>query len=397
MNDAFSTELIEVKPVEYIPLEPFSALYDDLEFIAHSPSRRRITVGIKSQANYCPQPILWGRLSGEALALVQWEAQEDNVISGYYEVPFTGRFYLEIIVLFCQYSPTNYQNNCLIPGENHRLTSENAAIVVTMSSYLKGYWKSSQQVSSPLYTRYQPANCRRSDRFEDSISYNERCAPVDTLKFNNYTFQTYSKIMTRYQNVDISSLKADPYGYNCLKDTKGECKLCSIGSSHSNRVHRFLTIAVGLDKMGGLRREYPQEIRPAEAVTLMKRCDTILIGFGQHDLAYAKTRPRLFGRQMRRLLKKFKGHPRVFVRSVHYNPLGDEKLTCPPLDGRNPMAVVRYNDVMKDVCNSMDIPWIDTRWIDAVMWDSARDWNHLSFEVEVVQEFFIADYLGFLD
>jgi len=131
--------------------------------------------------------------------------------------------------------------------------------------------------------------------------------------------------------------------------------------------------------------------------SIKQRCKNIIIGYGQHDIAFGKTSPETFALHMGQLLSKFRGHPRVFGRSVHYNPLGDEKLTCPPIDNRNPAFIDDYNNALQQVYEDMGRPWIDTRWIDEPMWDSASDWNHLHYRVEFVHTFYIADYLGLLD
>eukprot|EP00586_Coscinodiscus_wailesii_P008164 CAMPEP_0172524768 /NCGR_PEP_ID=MMETSP1066-20121228/294364_1 /TAXON_ID=671091 /ORGANISM="Coscinodiscus wailesii, Strain CCMP2513" /LENGTH=120 /DNA_ID=CAMNT_0013307919 /DNA_START=1159 /DNA_END=1521 /DNA_ORIENTATION=- len=88
---------------------------------------------------------------------------------------------------------------------------------------------------------------------------------------------------------------------------------------------------------------------------------------------------------MEAMLEKVEKHPNVFGRSMHYNPLGDEKMRCPHEDGRTPPHVDSYNLIAKQMFKSRGIKWFDTRWIDGAVWDSAIDWNHLSPAVEVVQ------------
>jgi len=117
-----------------------------------------------------------------------------------------------------------------------------------------------------------------------------------------------------------------------------------------------------------------------------------LVGFGQWDLAY-KTPPRVFATKMKKMLEMVKDHPMVFGRSMHYNPLGDDKMTCPPKDDRSPPFVDIINASNKRIFSGMGREWIDTKWIDGAMWDSAPDWNHLPIDVEIVQALFLAQTL----
>jgi len=154
---------------------------------------------------------------------------------------------------------------------------------------------------------------------------------------------------------------------------------------------------LGTKKSGGARTAFPEEIEMDAIESLKQRCKNIVIGYGQHDIAFGKTLPDVFAQKMKELLVKFQDHPRVFGRSVHYNPLGDEKLMCPPMDNRNPAFIDDYNNVMQQVYKEMGRPWIDTRWIDEPLWDSAVDWNHFHTKVEVVHTLYIADLIGLLD
>mmetsp|Transcript_61747 Transcript_61747/g.73255 ORF Transcript_61747/g.73255 Transcript_61747/m.73255 type:complete len:338 (-) Transcript_61747:509-1522(-) len=329
--------------------------------------------------------------------MIKWEFREPNIILGKYEAPFPGYYFIEIIGLFCKYE-TNDLENCLIPGQNHRLTADRAEILVTNASPVRGFWMSKQMV--PLYTRWQPENCRGTE------ITTPRCAEYGSAEhFDRYSFYTYNKIMDIYNEHDTSFAmqgrwrhKWDPhYGWNCFRDTKGECDLCSVGSSHSNRLHRIVTELLGTQKSGGVRSQFPQEISMESIESMKARCKNIVIGYGQHDIAFGKTLPESFADQMRELLYKLQDHPRVFGRSVNYNPLGDEKLTCPPTDNRNPAFIDDYNNVMEQVYAEMERPWIDTRWIVEPLWDSAVDWNHLHYKVEFVHSLFIADQIGLLD
>ena len=59
-----------------------------------------------------------------------------------------------------------------------------------------------------------------------------------------------------------------------------------------------------------------------------------------------------------------------------YIPLGDLITNCPPTDWRSPNLVDMYNQILKQLCNEYDVPFIDTNDITGVMWDRADDWVH---------------------
>eukprot|EP00980_Cylindrotheca_fusiformis_P002307 scaffold535_cov65-Cylindrotheca_fusiformis.AAC.9 len=60
-----------------------------------------------------------------------------------------------------------------------------------------------------------------------------------------------------------------------------------------------------------------------------------------------------------------------------YNPLGDIKTTCPPQsDWRSPPVVDMFDQITRELCDKLDIPFIDTNHIIGIMWDRAKDWCH---------------------
>jgi len=394
--ELFNSEVREAQSQEYIRLDPDSTLYNDIVNIRHNRERRRITVEMKPNAR-CPRPVLKGRLSGRALGMIKWKAQEDNLIRGHYKVPCKGNFNIEIIGLYCAYE-SNDINRCLIHGEKHRVTALDAMIHVASGSELEGYWRSNEVV--PLYTRWQPQDCRRPN------ARLPRCKHHDQPElFDKYSFYTDSKIMKLYRKFDTSFAQRIKWyytldystGWNCFRDTNGKCDLCTMGASHSLRLHRFVTILLGTKKSGGVDTRYPEVVDEKLVKQLELRCKNIVIGYGQHDIRYGNTSPDIFAKKIRVLLDKLRNHPRVFGRSVHYNPLGDEKLQCPPQDNRNPAWVDDYNIGLQRVYRQMGRPFIDTRFIDGPMWDSGLDWNHMHYKVELVHAAYIADQIGLLD
>ena len=66
----------------------------------------------------------------------------------------------------------------------------------------------------------------------------------------------------------------------------------------------------------------------------------------------------------------------IFLRSIHYNSLGDVKLTCPPQDWRHPAVIDQLNMIIKNLTQSMGVQFIDTSQIIGPMWDAAGDFCH---------------------
>jgi len=101
---------------------------------------------------------------------------------GHYSMPSQGRYFLEVIGLFCNGPQWNvsFQEICMEDPTTHRITKDTALIHVTVSSRLEeeaafGYWEWSpshhhqQQQQQPLLTRYQPQNCQKKTDQEEKL------------------------------------------------------------------------------------------------------------------------------------------------------------------------------------------------------------------------------------
>eukprot|EP00586_Coscinodiscus_wailesii_P020935 CAMPEP_0172493618 /NCGR_PEP_ID=MMETSP1066-20121228/25026_1 /TAXON_ID=671091 /ORGANISM="Coscinodiscus wailesii, Strain CCMP2513" /LENGTH=417 /DNA_ID=CAMNT_0013263841 /DNA_START=428 /DNA_END=1681 /DNA_ORIENTATION=+ len=389
--------LEKAENIQHIELNPDAELYPDIESIVHSPDHRLLRVLMKENAR-CSNPFFRGRLSGRALAIVKWKKEGPRTFYGKYKAPLAGDFFLEIISVFCNYVPDDMKR-CLVPGESFRVTADAVEIRVTQTSIVKGYWAS--PVYEPLYTRWQPQNCRGEEKTSD------RCASVGTVKtIDNYEFMTHSKVTKELSKFDSSSSKSGTWKkvcfgnavkpVPCLEDeSTPKCDLCMWGASHSLRLAQWLQILVGI-RMGRFTRHMPDMYKPKHITKFMERCKTVVIGFGQWPLSFGNTTQE-FTDMIRTLLKELEHHPHVVGRSVHYNPEGDEKLMCPPMDNRNVAYTDDYNNAMKELYAEFGREWIDTRWVDGPLWDFNHDWNHLHHKVEVAEAFTVADRLGFLD
>jgi hypothetical protein len=220
-----------------LPLNPECSIIQNLQGVYHDPTVGAIRVvlhdnpsldGVNETRRACLRPYLIARLSGPAVGLVeQWSyGQIDSkttFVEGYYHVPTTGSYFLEIIVILCnkyddnlllqaqQYVHSNQSDEadaafererqyikqfCLEPAMQNRLTAYNTSIEVAVASraveggnslldkhrverrsdgegYLSrrvgGFWERNKSFTQQhttdqtLYTRYEALECWTSD------------------------------------------------------------------------------------------------------------------------------------------------------------------------------------------------------------------------------------------
>jgi hypothetical protein len=230
-----------------LPLDRHGPMHQDILGIYHHPESAAISVALQSghddSREACLRPYLVARLSGPAVGVVyQWTYRQstippanatrrkgDNnastaipatavVMEGFYDVPVTGVYFLEIIVVLCNTYDDDmlrkteiytYRDNideaiagpafleqqqhvidrCVMKPQNNKLTAFGTSIVVVKAAkssnqwsdrataenitvgkdekqQLRGYWvrdmnnaREGNEAFAPLYTRYQPLDC----------------------------------------------------------------------------------------------------------------------------------------------------------------------------------------------------------------------------------------------
>jgi len=167
---------------EIIPLTSDSTLSADVIKVSHFPNSAKIIIYLKTPASErrCEFPTFRARLSGDAIAIVEWDvptivnmdgvpvpvghSDQSNEIVGYYRVPSKGKYYIEIISLFCEtisYN-TNFKDVCLEDPNRHRITADTASIQVSKDVSSAGMhigfwkWKDPTKEIVPLLTRVKP-------------------------------------------------------------------------------------------------------------------------------------------------------------------------------------------------------------------------------------------------
>eukprot|EP00980_Cylindrotheca_fusiformis_P004175 scaffold909_cov135-Cylindrotheca_fusiformis.AAC.32 len=376
-----------------ISISPKSYMAQDIVKITHLQAEAKVIIQLRSQ-RACRQPQLIGRLSGPALEKLVWEKEtSEDVMIGSYHAPIPGRYFLEIIVIMCTApeKQIDYRRICPVKPELHRLTIDEAFVdVVHVKPTIEprfGYWyNKNQTMQDPLYTRYQPQGCRNG-----TAQAEPRCLDfMSVTRFEPYEF--------RY---------TDPY-FSLEDSLRGkEGKLCFEGASHSRELSiEGMNLIRGIEGKTGVRvatthngiiTKYPKDFNQERIQHIIhhKKCNKVIVAFGQHDLGgrYSGTSFLDFEAGLQAAMKNmseqfssnnidlyFRGMQTrltFLVFCISYNPLGDLKTLCPPKkDWRTPPIVDMLDKITRDLCEKLDITFIDTDHIIGIMWDRAEDWCH---------------------
>jgi hypothetical protein len=322
-----------------------SILSQDVHRILHFPHESKIAIYLNKQRN-CARPQLIGRLSGMALTIVTWEkgyystsvpppAGNENevqsggnndadvnnnteyndsgtspswdVLIGHYTAPQQGRYFIEIIATMCeelQYD-TDFAGICLVDPTQHRMTRDDAFIDVIsapslllqsthlssnhLTSDVIGFWwhdEESFTAPQPLFSRYQPQNCRREPEI-----YTPRCQmATDLSRFEHYRF----KFLTpQYHDEHLRSFlegKTD--------------KICIVGASHARvlRAHisslltnNLAVTSVYAEPRGFNHTRYAHDFDEGRiSLIIAWKCTKVIIGTGQWDAGGNRGHPSLF-------------------------------------------------------------------------------------------------------
>jgi len=406
-------------------LSPLLAL--EVESVSHIPEECKVVVDFrKNNSRKCRNPRIFGRISGPYVALIEWEdkltaTEESNPTAGNttvsgnnatttdipmvhqmvgrYSVPSRGRYFIEVIGLFCNGPQWNqsFQKTCMEDPTRHRITQDTAFISVTTVSSLSselafGHWKWSPPTINqtklsnltdhdnedprnqpPLLTRYQPQNCRTSLDLKT-----DRCRiPMSLDRFTPYQFDD-NDAAGRVRS------QLSQWGNKTVL-------LCFVGLSHSRELAREVGLwlsewnATNIQAIS-MDAQFPRLVNPRRIAS--RRCTATVVASGQWSAGLKPSGGKYRGMgptgfpeyedevmNMVARLKKRK-LTNLFLRSIHYNALGDIKTTCPPQDWRSPPVIDAYNDILVDLTTSRKVPFIDTNFIVGPMWDISADLCH---------------------
>ena len=89
-----------------LPIDENSTIASDIDKIWHEPETKEVCVQLKQDAR-CPHPALVGRLSGPALAILEWNerpSDQGTVLCGAYDHYWldAGYYFVEILITHCK-------------------------------------------------------------------------------------------------------------------------------------------------------------------------------------------------------------------------------------------------------------------------------------------------------
>lgn len=411
----FSTKL---RNTISIPLNKEGTMTNDIISIDHSPVESAIFVHLESTAR-CRNPYLRGRLSGPALVVLDWSqssTSSGSILKGTYQVPISGTYLLEIIVITCQnfVEDTNFDftSTCVEDPTRHRLTRTNVKIQATANiphDKRTGFWMHQQDERAAnndyaaLYTRFQPRGCVRID--DPAHEYFEvpppHCIePTDLNRFEPYnTFQYYNGNRPR-PFFSVNDLKK-------LHNTS----ICLVGHSHSRTLrasmegHHNMTVENINVKIVWVRARFPQDVNNKTILgSIVGKCDKVVIAVGQWPASFSGGKPTLTNDYYNKIKKMFQRLQsfldpgvEIIARSIHYNPLNQWIFSCPPKDWRHPPVIDAYNAVIrqavKETRTGPNVPrvhFVDTNFIVGPFWDAASDWRHVFHLASHVEGLYLA-------
>ena len=392
-------------------------LQSEVESITHVPIEAKIIVRFKTdKERKCKKPRILGRLSGKYLSMIYWDAdavskmdsdglpqdfetktsfnhtKNVDVITGYYHLPAKGRYFVDIIGLYCNDFPFDYDFNeaCLENVDHNRLavsgayvdvltasqnfqnlTIFNSSLATNAAAEVSGYWKWSSATVEPvpLMTRYQRQNCRRTPNKDVCME----TAGVE--RFEPYTFEWLDKS----QQSDLKN-----YAFRVKNGTGNETfQLCTAGNSHALYLRDHFLTWIDEFNMTNIEAKVVKMSYPRQMMSRIgnaQSCNAVIVGFGQWSAAGRKmpatTFPNYYNEYKGGIDSWLKRKINVVIRKTHYNPLGDEKNTCPPTDWRTPSVIDTYNEIARRIAKECNVPFLDAGYVMDPMWDSAHDFCH---------------------
>jgi len=395
-----------------------------------------------SSKRRCKSPKLRARLSGPYLALVTWEHDsiftdmnidnynhtsndnDVNVIIGHYQVPKGGTYFIEIIAILCE-TPRyhdNFTSACLEDLNNNVISAYNATIKVLDSPAPEknnnnkngpgkptfGFWKWKGDLSenvtqivpitstrtreySQMKTRYQPTLCWKETN--KTIRNILRCdEKEDRKRFLDYQFEWQNDTINDSLQIGAKRKRTRIGDLEQFKAKKEN--VCIFGVSHSHFIRKYsddLSLTQSIS-FGGTITLIKYHIMPEPGVDLSKdyvdakqrfNCTKGLVGFGQWPGSYDGGAPVLFWQYeqlMNRVVNTMRevGIEPIF-RALHWIPIASRVGSCPPGDWRI-HAMEGYNEILKKVGKELNVPYLDSEFIVAPMWDESADFNHVNDE-----------------
>lgn len=425
-----------------LPVDGNSTIVADLSKIWHDPEKGSICVELRENAR-CPHPALLGRLSGPALAILDWNEQHTEermgtVLCGDYSNKWLdpGDYFVEIIVLFCEdfgvgaierinnetaWLVAGFSTRCVEDSMHNRITAkEGSKIKITSTTEGKGSYRLGRWVRRPglplrpLFTRHQPVNCCvQSGNYRPLNPLPQWCEaltrrdePGNGTK-GLWKFKPGTKVLglPEYQfqwRMKISEEDLVERLRKRLHDkAKSFPKICAVGDSHSRLMEERSLPQLNLTGMFEFVQHYwiaPDKITPK---IVNRKCDKVFIQIGQWPPSwYTKGNPTSFAKYHRKMkehvqntLKVLESKPdaKIYLPSIDQGPLMGRVNDCN--DWRIPTVLDAYsfvNQLIERELNTSRVEYIDINFIVYTHWDGHPDWAHLHEDVRYRKTIYIA-------
>mmetsp|Transcript_34305 Transcript_34305/g.83245 ORF Transcript_34305/g.83245 Transcript_34305/m.83245 type:complete len:472 (-) Transcript_34305:481-1896(-) len=408
-----------------IPINPNSTIMEDVSKIWHDPDKGSICVHLK-QSGRCPYPALLGRLSGSALAMLDWQAQKTEsdagvVHCGDYSNKWldAGDYFVEILILYCEdfgvgalervgnktgWLEAGFKSKCVEDSMRNRITAEEGSKISISSSrggrgsYRLGRWIRRPGVPlRPLFTRHQPVECTDSEKgYRPLNPLPEWCEPLtnrdkptsrtslwnnqqgdDVVGLPEYEFQWRMNISEEDLIAKLRKRQHDV--------SKDFPKICAVGDSHSRLM---LERSLPQLRLSGIFEYIKQSwIRPYKIAPEIvdRKCDQVFMQIGQwapswytrnNPYSFAKYHDRL-KKHIQKALKVLESKPgaKIYLPTIDQNPLMGRVNACN--DWRTPTVLDSYsfvNQMIKRELNMSKVEYIDINFIIYTHWDGHPDW-----------------------
>mmetsp|Transcript_17412 Transcript_17412/g.42676 ORF Transcript_17412/g.42676 Transcript_17412/m.42676 type:complete len:565 (+) Transcript_17412:74-1768(+) len=412
---------VKENTVPTIPRNENSTIATDIIRIWHDPDSRSVCVHLKEDAR-CPYPALLGRLSGPALAILDWKEMEakagtaGTVVCGDYSNKWldAGEYFVEIIVLYCEdfgvgaiqrinnetaWLGAGLATRCVEDVMSNRITSKTENTLEISSptegsgNYRIGRWVRRKGLPlRPLFTRFQPWECFNSP----NSSNREMCIEAiyrdvpgrylwrdyqgkDIRGLPEYEFQwglnlTESELLTRLRQRLNDSSTSLP-------------KICAVGDSHSRYMTKHTLPFLNLTGMFTyIRSNWPDPNNIARRLK-GENCDKLFVQVGQWPASFYANPPFSFGTyydkvklHVQNILKTLENNPNgmVYLPTLDQGPLMGRIDNCS--DWRTPTMMDGYsfvNQMIEKELNTTRVKYVDINFIIYPLWDGHVDWQHL--------------------
>jgi hypothetical protein len=269
----------------------------------------------------------------------------------------------------------------------------------------------------PIFTRYQPVKGCFMEKDKNST----RCRnAMDPNRLSAYQFQwknvSHSVLDFDYINRQTSANENENANTGQSSSSTPKYNVCFLGASHSEwhikNCNELVDAAAGYSNVtkstekkmvcSHLPFQYPHSVNPKGLDHLLRRnkiyrsnnylCTHIVIGLFQWSFSFKNInhRPPLISKwkqDIKNVIQIIQNStylgiaiPKLFLRSVHLNPLKLDTSICYPRmrDWRTPINTKLCNKALQEISDENEnVTFIDTDFIIGPMWDVSPDWNHL--------------------